>query len=397
MKNRRRTRITIGIILVCLIVIGFWLALPCNYYVRQALIHLHPRIDQYPIFENRMVKAENPQPWPFSKDYNKLSIDDKYIDDFHKYGTVAYIIIQNGELLFEQYWEDYSPESHSNSFSMAKSIVSLAVGCAIDEGVIHSVEQPASDFFPQFSGYDGKTMTLKHLLTMSAGVDFQESYSSLFSPTTQLYYGDDLKEITFDMKEIEQPGVNFIYQSGVTQLLAFILEKATGERLCSYVSRKLWTPIQAEQDALWSLDRKNGIEKAYCCFNSNARDFARIGQLILNGGKWNGRQIVSEQYIKDATTADSTLIFKEHDESNKHYGYQFWILEKQKMKIPYMRGMIGQYVFIIPEKNAIVVRLGNKQSDEDTDDQHYPTDIDIWLDTAFDMLDKIRSVAPEFS
>lgn len=153
---------------------------------------------------------------------------------------------------------------------MAKSIVSLAIGAAIDDGFIKDVDQPVSDFYPEFQGYNGKPLTLRHLLTMSAGVDFDEAYSSPFSPTTKLYYGDDLQQIAFGMKEIEEPGVNFIYQSGVTQLLAFIVEKATGENISSYVSRKFWTPMNAEEDALWSLDKKDGIEKAYCCFNSNA-------------------------------------------------------------------------------------------------------------------------------
>ncbi|MDR2679755.1 MAG: beta-lactamase family protein, partial [Tannerella sp.] len=364
-----------GIIALCLIAAGIWLALPSNYYIRRALIHFTPKIDQYPVFENRIVKAGDPRPWPVSEYYNKLSIPGKYLKDFDKYGTVAYAIIQNGELLFEQYWEDYSPRSHSNSFSMAKSIISFAVGCAIDDGAINHIDQPVSDFFPQFGSYDGKQLTVRHLLTMSAGVDFQESYTSLFSPTTQLYYGDNLRVITFGMKQIEEPGVNFIYQSGVTQLLAFILEKATGENISSYVSRKLWTPIQAEEDALWSLDRKDGFEKAYCCFNSNARDFARLGQLVLNGGRWNGAQIVPEQYMTEATTADNSLIFKKYEETNRHYGYQCWILEKNGITIPYLRGMKGQYIFVIPEKNAVVVRLGHNRSIKETDDQHYPADV----------------------
>ena len=346
-----------------------------------------PEIDQYPIFENRIIKAGDPQAWAYSDYYNKLSIPDKYINDFEKFGTVAYVIIQNGELLFEQYWDGYSHQSHSNSFSMAKSIVSLAIGCAIDDGLIRDTNQPVSDFFPQFKGYDGRVMTLHHLLTMSAGVDFQESYSSVFSPTTQLYYGNNLNKITLGMKSIEMPGVNFIYQSGVTQLLAAIIEKVTGENLCSYVSRKLWTPLQAEEDALWSLDKKNGKEKAYCCFNSNARDFARFGQLILDEGKWNGQQIISEQYIREATSADNSLIYKEYNEINRHYGYQFWLLEKNDIKVSYMRGIMGQYIFAIPEKNAVVVRLGHKRADSYSDDWHYPEDIDIWLGAALDILD----------
>lgn len=372
-------------ILLIVCCIGGYLVLPSNYYLRRALTHLLPKIDQYPIFENRTVKAGDPQPWIQSEAYNTVSIPEKYLPVFEQLGTVAYVIIKDSTLLFEQYWEDYSPESHSNSFSMAKSIVSLAIGAAIDDGFIKDVDQPVSDFFPEFQGYNGKPLTLRHLLTMSAGVDFDEAYSSPFSPTTKLYYGDDLQQIAFGMKEIEEPGVNFIYQSGVTQLLAFIVEKATGENISSYVSRKFWTPMNAEEDALWSLDKKDGIEKAYCCFNSNARDFARFGQLILNEGDWNGRQLISSSYLKEATTPDTSLLFKEYNETNHCYGFQFWRLTYNGMEIPYMRGILGQYIFIIPDLNAVVVRLGHKRS-ETRSDQHYPDDIDTWLGAAVEMI-----------
>ena len=96
--------------------------------------------------------------------------------------------------------------------------------------------------------------------------------------------------------------------------------------------------MNAEEDALWSLDKKEGIEKAYCCFNSNARDFARFGQLILNKGSWNGRQLVSESYITEATTPDTCLTFKEYNETNHCYSFQFWHLTYKGMEIPYMRG-----------------------------------------------------------
>ena len=170
-------------------------------------------------------------------------------------------------------------------------------------------------------------------------------------------------------------------------LLAFIVEKATGENISSYVSRKLWTPLNAEEDALWCLDKKDGIEKAYCCFNSNARDFARFGQLILNKGNWNGKQLVSESYIKEATTPDTNLIIKEYNETNHCYGFQFWHLTYKGMEIPYMRGILGQYVFAIPELNAVVVRLGHKRSDTRTA-QHYPDDIDTWLGAAIEIIQK---------
>lgn len=366
--------------------LGSFLMLPSNYYLRRALTHFLPKIDQYPIFENRMVKAGDPRPWKESEAHNNASIPEKYLPVFKDLETVAYVIIKDSAILFEQYWEAYSPKSLSNSFSMAKSIVSLAMGCAIDDGFITSVDQPVSDFFPEFNGYNGKPLTIRHLLTMSAGVDFQEAYSSPFSPTTQLYYGNDLHKIAFGMKEAEEPGVNFVYQSGVTQLLAFIIEKATGERISTYVSRKLWTPMQAEENALWSLDKKDGMEKAYCCFNSNARDFARFGQLLLNNGSWNGKQLISESYLKEAIMPDKELTFREYNEPNNCYGFQFWHLTYRGMPVHYMRGILGQYVLVLPDKNAVIVRLGHKRSDTRTS-QHYPDDIDTWLGAALEIID----------
>ncbi|MCC8198118.1 MAG: beta-lactamase family protein [Tannerellaceae bacterium] len=378
----------VGIILLLIAgCAGIYLWWPSNYYLRRALVHLQPQIDQYPIFENRIVKAESPVPWPLSSQYNQGSIPEEFLPGFAEYGTVAFLIIKDGELLFEQYWEDYSPDAHSNSFSMAKSIVALGIGCAIDDGFIRNVDQPVSDFFPEFPGYGTTPLTIRHLLTMSAGVDFEEAYTSPFSPVTRLYYGNDLQKVTFQMKEVEEPGKRFMYQSGVTQLLAYVLEKATGESVSSYVSRKLWTPMEAEEHALWSLDKKGGMEKAYCCFNSNARDFARFGQLILNEGYWKGQQVVSPLYIRQAITPDTTLRYEYTEEPNRYYGYQFWYLSYQGLPVHYLRGILGQYVFAIPEKNAVVVRLGHKRSETRTE-QHYPDDIHIWLEAALQLIGK---------
>lgn len=367
-----------------------FLILPSNYYLRRALVHLTPKIDQYPIFENRIVKADDPHPWETDAQYNQSDIPEHLQADFEKYGTVAFVVIKDNRLLFESYWGNYSSASLSNSFSMAKSIVALAVGCAIDDGAIRNVNQPVSDFIPEFPGYDGEVLRIKHLLSMSAGVDFEEAYTSPFSPTTKLYYGNDLKQIAYGMKEVEKPGVNFVYQSGVTQLLAFVLEQATGEQLADYVSRKLWTPMQAEENALWSLDKADGMEKAYCCFNSNARDFARFGQLLLNKGYWNGEKLISASFLEEATTPDQSLTFAAHNEPNQCYGYQFWQLKYRNMEIPYMRGILGQYVFVLPEQNAVIVRLGEKRSETRTA-QHYPDDIDIWLEAGLSIIESAHS------
>ena len=167
------------------------------------------------------------------------------------------------------------------------------------------------------------------------------------------------------------------------QILALVIMNATGMTLSEYASEKFWKPMGAKNDALWSLDHENGLEKAYCCFNSNARDFARWGQLILNNGRWNGKQLISETYLNQATTPAAYL---EDEDGNAvdYYGFQWWIINYKGFKIPYMRGILGQYVFAIREKNAVVVRLGHKRSEELIGPNR--KDIYTCLDAAFAIL-----------
>ena len=391
-------KITLYLLLTIIVGAGIFLLLPGNYYVHRALMHLMPKIDQYTIFENRMVKADDPHPWEFAPNVENNQIAPEFAPDFKKYETVAFVVVQHNKIIQEQYWNNYSPLSMSNSFSMAKSIISLLVGCAITDGNIKSVDQPVSDFLPEWTSFEGKTLTIKDLLTMSAGVEWDESYNSLFSKTTQAYYGNDLWKLTLTEKLIEKPGVRFNYQSGVSQILAFILQKATGKNIADYASEKLWTPIQAEEDALWSLDHKDGMEKAYCCFNTNARDFARLGQLILNKGVWDGQQVVDSNYIREATTPATWLKFTRKLRPGEttyrepipcnFYGYQFWLLNYQGLKIINMRGMIGQYILIIPQLDAVIVRLGKKRDKEYNIDQEYPKDIEVWLKAGIDAINR---------
>ena len=391
-------KITLYLLLTLIVGAGIFLILPGNYYVRKALIHWMPKIDQYTIFANRVVKAEDPQPWEFAPDVENKQIPQEFEADFAKYKTIGFVVIQHNKIILEQYWKNYSPLSLTNSFSMAKSVISLLVGCAITDGKIKSVNQPVSDFLPEWTSYDGKVLTIKDLLTMSAGVDWDESYSSLFSKTTQAYYGNDLWKLALTEKLVEKPGVRFNYQSGVTQILAFLLQKATGKNIADYASEKLWTPIQAEEDAQWSLDRKNGMEKAYCCLNSNARDFARLGQLILNKGSWNGVQVVDSNYIKEATTPATWLKFTRKLRPGQtkadppvpctFYGYQMWIANYRGLKVSYMRGMLGQYIIAIPKLDAVIVRLGKEKDKEFNIEQEYNKDLDVWLNAGLEVINR---------
>ncbi|WP_461631961.1 serine hydrolase domain-containing protein [Labilibaculum euxinus] len=352
----------VKILVIILILTGAWMLIAPN-YLRTSLIYWYANIDDYTIFENKEVSVENGKDWPEDSNYNKFtldSIDRAYLENNE---TVAYLVIQDGKVLYEEYWDDYGTESLSNLFSATKSIVSLLIGIAIDQGKINSINDPVGKYLKEFSEDERGNITIKNLLTMSSGLDWDEAYSSPTSITTKAYYGKKLREVSTNQHLVEKPGVRFRYQSGNTQLLSFIIEEATGETIAKYAEHMLWKPMQATQPALWSLDKKEGDEKAFCCFNTNARDAARFGQLVLNKGKWNGVPLVSEEYITEATKAASYLLNEEKTEPLNFYGFQYWILPYSRMNIPYMRGHLGQYIYSIAEKNAVVVRLG-KQKDK---------------------------------
>ncbi len=352
-------------------------------YVQKALIHLTPSIDDYKIFNNRTVESGVAQPWKIHKDYNSYNLSKDERNQMESLDPVAYLVIQDGKILYEEYWDGYSEKSLSNSFSAAKSVVSLLIGIAIEEGHIKSVDQKVKDFIPEYNHPQNSELSIRDVLTMSSGLDWDEAYSSPFSLTTEAYYGSDLPKLITSLKVVEEPGKKFNYLSGNTEVLAMVVQAATGKSISEYTSEKIWSNIGAEHDALWNLDSKDGMEKAYCCFNTNARDFARFGQLVLNNGKWNDKQIIPANYLKEATSP-AKWIQGEDGKPLSYYGYQYWIIDYKGQQLPYMRGILGQYIIPIKEKNAIVVRLGHKRSTKYIN-QH-PSDVYQYLDIAIKIL-----------
>jgi CubicO group peptidase (beta-lactamase class C family) len=352
-------------------------------YTWRAILYGHAKINNYSIFENRLVPNSIVIPWQHDSMYNKQLINPVQLSVFDTFGTTAYVVIHDKKIIHEEYWDGASDTTRSNSFSAAKSIVSLLVGCLVDEGKIKSLDQPITDYLPDFKNSNGFTLRIKDLLTMSSGLDWDEGYSSLFSPTTRAYYGKHLSDQVLGLKVISEPGKVFNYQSCDTQILSLIIEKVTGKTLSEFASAKLWKPLGAEHPALWSLDHEGGVEKAYCCFNSTATDFARIGQMVLDSGQFNNQQIISKSYLKQATTAASWLKGEDGNPLN-YYGYQFWMLTYKEHKVVYARGILGQYIFIIPSLNTVVVRLGTARSNDRVN--NIPKDIFTYLDVAFDLL-----------
>jgi len=350
-----------------------------NSYIYKALVYNYVNIDDLDLFPVRKINSGTPQPWPVSAAYNSAKLPDTVRAELEKLETVAYLVIKDDSIRYEEYWDHYSEKSLSNSFSMAKSVIGLLTGIAHDEGKIKSLDEPIGDYLENYKdGLAGKT-TIRDVLMMSSGSSWDESYSSLFSITTKAYYGNDLEKLLHnDVKIVNEPGRIWNYKSGDTQLLAFILEKATGMHVADYASAKLWIPLGAEQPAQWSLDKEDGHEKAYCCIYSNARDFARLGKLMLDSGTWNGRQVVSKDFVREALAPNNLLY---DDDTTSHvttYGYQWWLMDYKNHPIFYMRGLLGQYVFVIPDERMIVVRLGKQR--EKIQVKRHPLEVEYILE-----------------
>lgn len=291
----------------------------------------------------------------FPKELNGIPFD-KYLEDNK---TVAFLIIKNDTIQYEKYFRGYDKQSIVPSFSMAKSVTSILIGCAIDQGLIKSVDEPITNYIPELTKNGFDKVTIKHLLQMTSGIKFNESYVNPFGDAASFYYGLNLRKEIGKMKLKSEPGKKFEYVSGNTQLLGLVLERSLKEKtITSYLQEKLWTPLGMEYDASWSIDKKkNGLEKTFCCLNARARDFAKIGRLYKNKGNWNGKQIVSQKWVDESTKIDTT------DGSVGYYQYQWWLPSK---KGDFMAiGILGQYIYVDPSKNLIIVRLGKKEGKAD--------------------------------
>lgn len=295
-------------------------------------------------------RARNPRvPKAYhGNDSIKLSFDE-YLE---KSETVAFLIIRNDSVYYEKYFHDYSQESTVPSFSMAKSILSILIGIAIEDGYIRSVNEPVTKYVPEMKDGGFANVTLEHLLQMTSGLKFSESYWNPFGDAAAFYYGKNLKKKTQRLKLITPPGEGFDYTSGSAQVLGLVLNNALpkGTTISEYLEQRLWKPLGMRFDATWSLDEKNGMEKTYCCLNARAIDYAKIGRLYLHKGNWNGKQIVPKAWVEASTKIDTI------NGSAKFYQYQWWIPSKTGDFAA--KGILGQFIYVNPKKKLIIVRLG---------------------------------------
>lgn len=323
-------------------------------------------IDDGSYFKSHTIAKGNSIPWVKDSSYNKKPLPKTLVEDLKLSKTASFVIIKNGKLLHEQYWDGYNERSKTNSFSMAKGVTVMLLGKALEEKKILSLSQKYSDFFGNYANVElGNHLTIGDLAKMEAGLNWTEDYKNPFLQNAKAYYGKSLEEAVFLRGFKDEPGSKFEYQSGATQLLGFALRKSMNKTLSEYASEKFWKPLGMEQNANWSTDDFK-MEKTFCCIHSNSRDFAKLGQLILNDGKVGDLQILNSKFIDEMRTPTSL--------SKGAYGMGIWINNDAVNKHYYFWGLYGQYIIVIPEKNIVIVRTGTFK-DQPTDEKGRPKQV----------------------
>jgi CubicO group peptidase (beta-lactamase class C family) len=304
-----------------------------------------------------------------SEDAGTVELSSALREMLKRTNSGSFLVFRNDSLVCERYFESVADTVMTNSFSMAKTITCLLFQRAIEEGKIASWDEPVRKFLPwvgkaaveKGEAVDGVSpdqmeanaaaLTLRHLITMSAGLQWNESYQSPFGITAKAYYGSDIEATMREVPVVVMPGTQFEYQSGSTQLLGLVLEQVTGKHLSDLASDWLWKPLGMEAPAYWSLDKANGRELNFCCVNARSRDFGRLGLMVLH----NGKGLVDSGFLamarKPFEMGGKVLV--------PFYGHSFWLGSVDGVDFQFFNGLKGQYIVVIPSKNMVVVRTGH--------------------------------------
>ncbi len=336
-----------------------------------------PEIDDRDQFASARIAASRPVPWTKGSRYGELALDQAQERRLVELHTAGFLVVQDDSLIFEQQWGGWRTDSVRNSFSVAKSYISALTGIALRDGMIQSLEQRVGEFLPEFDNGCHARITLWHLLTMSTGLDWSESGRDPFSDAARGYYGSHVRKVSLEQPCRTEPGLEFDYISGSTQIMAEVLEAAYGTGLDQLMQEKLWEPLGAEHDAWWGKDHAEGDFKAFCCLYATDRDFARLGKLYLDSGRWHGQTIIPLDFWQASITPAP---LSDGGRPNERYGYFWWLAELEGRPIHYARGFHGQYVAVVPDERLVMVRTGMKR--EEVNDEGHPRDVFEWIGIA---------------
>ncbi len=328
--------------------------------------------------------SSNPQPWPEGPLWGQAELDAEGLSWLEERKSSSFLVLQHDSLVYERYFRGHDASTVTNSFSMAKSITSMAVGLAVGEGLVDEGATVAS-YLPRFAEGENAGLTVQELLQMRSSIPFGEDYKDPFGFQAKAYYREDNRSLLQPYRVSGDPGTQFQYQGGNTMLLAEILDAVRSGNLSDDIANGLWEQMGAEHDAFWGLDGdpENGaVERAFAQFYASTRDFARFGQMLLDTGAWKGRQLLDKGYVTRMLTPIDRLT---EEVPTDWYGYQIWLgTTDDGHAFSLMEGLRGQMVISVPALDLVVVRTGYTKSEAKK--RELPEDAFIVLDLARGLL-----------
>jgi CubicO group peptidase (beta-lactamase class C family) len=285
-----------------------------------------------------------------------------YLDRFINAQRVrGVLVLQDGKVRLERYVSPHSPMTRWNSFSVAKSITSTLVGAAMKDGYIRSLDDPVTRYISGLHGSVYDQVTVRQLMTMTSGVKWNEDYTDMSSDVARMYARPPDPGFDMTVSYVRRlpreapPGTKWVYKTSETNLAGVLVADATGKRLADYLSEKIWRTYGMERDAEWMIDDV-GHEQGGCCLAMTLRDYGRFGQFILDGARVDGKAIVPENWLREATRTQVRT------GGDTGYGYQWWTRNDGTFE---GRGIYGQTLHIDPARGLVIVI--NSATEQPTD------------------------------
>ncbi len=273
------------------------------------------------------------------------------------------MVIHDGQVVHEEYLLEATDRTLHTSWSVGKSFVATLIAIAMEEGLIDNLDQTAETFAPQYAGTPYGETSLRHLLMMSAGVDFEEDYSAPDSDIRRLFlganiFGRDIDRMVGQVERDRAPGEDLHYVSANTQVLSAVVRGIYDLPLASIVQEKIWQPLGMTSDAYWNqnVPGENGMAIGYCCLNATLESYGRFGLFYLQDGMWSGERILPEGWVQQATRPNAD--FQEPGATpypGRGYGLHFWVPEGYDGEW-FMAGVYGQYVWVDETRNIVIAR-----------------------------------------
>ena len=369
----RSIRVLLGLVIIAVLILLAWTAVAGPVTVYRVITRGDTTIYDYKRFPGRRLTA-SPAPFRFRIALQDdavveiVSLEDggekSLADLLESSRTIAFLVIKDDVIVTERYFLGHQEAAISQVFSTSKSILSILIGTAINDGLIASVQDPVSAYVPELAGAGFDGVTIENLLNMQSNMNYFEN-DNPFGDHVIFNFTDQLENEILGLTLLPAPDEEFRYKSGDNALLGLILDRALGEKsITQYMQERLWNPLGMEHDGVWGVDRIDGLERTWCCLSLSARDLAKFGRLYLKNGDWERIQIVSSEWVKESTTGGAYQP-DEWPEDLAHiwnYKYQWWLLSEEHGDYSTL-GKDGQYMYINPKKNLIIIRLGEETGD----------------------------------